>query len=317
MLTEAPRGLEPLAVSTALPPARAFPYWAAAAPMVWGSTYLVTTQWLPTGRPLLAAAVRALPAGILLSLFGRRLPPPHWGPRVICLGMLNIGIFFALLFVAAYRLPGGVAAVIGALQPLLVVLLWALLFREYPAPTHVLTAAAGAVGVSFLVLQARARLDVVGILAAAAATSSMALGTVLAKRWGRPEGVSVSNFTGWQLVVGGSFLSVLTGTLEGLPITLSPANLLGFAYLSIFGALLAYPLWFRGIDGLPVASASLLILLSPVVAMTLGYFVLHQSLTPLQALGAGLVLAAVVIGQRSRGAANRTPSAKHAPGRAA
>jgi probable blue pigment (indigoidine) exporter len=282
--------------------------------MVWGSTYLVTTQWLPAGRPFLAAAARALPAGVLLSLFGGCLPPPQWVRRVLCLGMLNIGLFFALLFVAAFRLPGGVAAVIGALQPLLVVLLWAVAFREYPAPSYLLTAVAGAVGVSFLVLQARARLDILGILAATAATTSMALGTVLSKRWGRPEGVSVSVFTGWQLVVGGSFLSVLAAIHEGLPVTLSLPNLLGFAYLSIFGALIAYPLWFRGIDRLPVAAASLLILLSPIVAMTLGYFVLHQSLTPLQSLGAALALSAVIIGQRSRGLTNQAPRVKPVPG---
>ncbi len=39
------------------------PVVTAFAPAVWGSTYLVTTELLPANRPLLAAAVRALPAG--------------------------------------------------------------------------------------------------------------------------------------------------------------------------------------------------------------------------------------------------------------
>jgi probable blue pigment (indigoidine) exporter len=44
----------------------------------------------------------------------------------MALGALNIGIFQALLFIAAYRLPGGLAAVLGAIQPLLImVLAWA------------------------------------------------------------------------------------------------------------------------------------------------------------------------------------------------
>ncbi|MFD9701161.1 hypothetical protein [Lentzea sp. NPDC059081] len=46
----------------------------ALAPMIWGSTYLVTTQLLPPDRPLLASVVRALPAGLVLVLFGRVLP---------------------------------------------------------------------------------------------------------------------------------------------------------------------------------------------------------------------------------------------------
>jgi probable blue pigment (indigoidine) exporter len=82
----------------------------AIAPSLWGTTYLVTTELLPAGRPLLAAVIRALPAGLLLVAITRRLPQGSWWWRAFVLGALNIGVFFALLFVAAYRLPGGVAA---------------------------------------------------------------------------------------------------------------------------------------------------------------------------------------------------------------
>ena len=75
---------------------------------------------LPAGKPLLAAAVRALPVGLLLVLAFGRLPNGSWWWRAFVLGALNIGLFFALLFVAAYRLPGGVAATVGAVQPLVV-----------------------------------------------------------------------------------------------------------------------------------------------------------------------------------------------------
>lgn len=91
----------------------------ALAPAIWGTTYVVTTEFLPPGRPLLAAVVRALPAGLALVVVTRRLPKGDWWWRALVLGALNIGAFFALLFVAAYRLPGGVAATIGAVQPLL------------------------------------------------------------------------------------------------------------------------------------------------------------------------------------------------------
>ena len=87
-------------------------------PAVWGTTYIVATEMLPAGRPLLAAAVRALPIGIAFMLTRRCLPVGMWWWRATVLGMLNIGAFFALLFVAAFRLPGGVAATAGALQPL-------------------------------------------------------------------------------------------------------------------------------------------------------------------------------------------------------
>ena len=106
-------------------------YWrdvmlTSAAPAIWGSTYIVTSEYLPPDRPFTAALIRTLPAGLLLLLLTRRLPARRDGWRLMALGALNIGIFQSLLFIAAYRLPGGLAAVLGAIQPLLImVLAWA------------------------------------------------------------------------------------------------------------------------------------------------------------------------------------------------
>ena len=47
----------------------------AIAPLVWGSTYFVTTEFLPSGYPVTMAALRALPAGLLLLVLAPRLPP--------------------------------------------------------------------------------------------------------------------------------------------------------------------------------------------------------------------------------------------------
>ena len=90
----------------------------ALAPAIWGSTYVVTTLMLPADYPLTVAMLRALPAGILLLLAVRQLPQGVWWLRAFILGALNFSVFWALLFVAAYRLPGGVAATLGAVQPL-------------------------------------------------------------------------------------------------------------------------------------------------------------------------------------------------------
>ena len=90
------------------------------APAVWGSTYLVTTEALPAGYPVTLAALRALPAGLLLLALTRCLPPRIWLGRVFLLGSFNFALFWVLLFVAAYRLPGGVAATLGALQAMMV-----------------------------------------------------------------------------------------------------------------------------------------------------------------------------------------------------
>lgn len=265
-------------------------------PTVWGTTYAVTTELLPADRPLLAATVRALPAGLLLVALSRRLPSGSWWWRAGVLGGLNIGAFFALLFVAAYRLPGGVAAVAGAVQPLLVAAVAVPLLGQRPHARQVIAAAAGLIGVALLVLRADARLDAVGVAAALAGACAMAVGVTLAKRWGLPAPVLA--VTGWQLVAGGLLLLPLTLFIEGLPPTIDAANVVGYSYLSLVGTAAAYTLWFRGIQALPVTDVVLLGLLSPVVATALGWFALRQTLTVGQIAGAAIVLAALIVAQR-------------------
>ncbi|MEV7773186.1 EamA family transporter [Kitasatospora sp. NPDC086791] len=270
---------------------------AALAPAAWGTTYLVTTQLLPEGRPLLLGALRALPAGLLLLLIGRKLPRGRWWGRAAVLGMLNIGLFFPLMFVGAYRLPGGVAATIGAIQPLLVAGLSIGVLGVRPGRRALLAGLVGVGGVALLVLKSGARLDGVGIAAMVAGISLMATGTVLTRRWGRPEGATLLDLTAWQLLAGSVFLVPLAAVVEGAPPALTATNLAGFAYLGLFGTALGYVLWFRGIAHLGAGPASFLGLINPVVATIGGLVVLGQTLTPWQVLGLLLALGALVTGQ--------------------
>lgn len=151
---------------------------AAAAPALWGSTYLVTSELLPPDRPLLAATLRALPIGLLITLYAHELPRGAWW-RSAVLGTLNIGAFFALLFVAAYRLPGGVAATAGAIQPLVVASLAVVALGERFRATVVVAGILGVLAVGLLVLGPEATLDPVGVAAALVGTLSMASGVVL------------------------------------------------------------------------------------------------------------------------------------------
>lgn len=267
------------------------------APVVWGSTYLVTTEFLPEGRPLLSSLLRALPAGLILVLIGRVLPKGIWWWRALVLGVLNIGAFFYLLFVAAYHLPGGVAALVMAIQPMIVLALGAVLLKERIKRLHVAACALGTAGVALLVLQPNAGLNVTGVVAGLLGALSMASGIVLTKRWGRPEGVGLLSFTGWQLTVGGLVLLPVTLIGEGLPSEITATNLWGFAYLGIIGALIAYAIWFRGVQRLPALTVSFLSFGSPLTATLLGWFVLDQSLSPLQILGALTVVGSVALAQ--------------------
>ncbi len=264
----------------------------ALAPVIWGSTYIVTTQLLPPDRPFTAALLRVLPAGILLTLFSRRLPESgQWG-RLLLLSALNIGFFQALLFVAAYRLPGGLAAVVGAIQPLLVMgLAWTVDSRRPPG-LAVAASVVGIGGMAALLLSPNSAWDAVGIAAALAGAVCMAAGTFLSRRW-RPD-VPVLAFTGWQLLAGGLMLAPVAWLADAPLPALSGVQMLGYAYLSVAGALLAYALWFRGIARLSPVAVSSLGLLSPLTAVTLGWALLGQSLGGVSLLGMALVIGSIL-----------------------
>ncbi|SEG84622.1 probable blue pigment (indigoidine) exporter [Thermomonospora echinospora] len=269
----------------------------AAVPVCWGTTYLVTTEFLPPGHPLTSGVIRALPAGLVLIAITRKLPHGTWLWRSLLLGTLNIGAFFALLFVAAYRLPGGIAATLFAVQPLLVTGLAFLLLGEKPTRWRLGWGLAGVVGVGLIVLRGRLTFDLLGIAAGIAGAGVMASGIVLTKRWGRPEGVGATAIAGWQLTAGGLVLAPLALALEGLPPGLDLRAVGGYAWLSIVGALLSYPIWFRGIGKMSAVAVSFLSLLSPSAATILGWLFLGESLTPWQGAGFALALTAIAAAQ--------------------
>lgn len=264
----------------------------ALAPAIWGSTYIVTTELLPPDRPFTAALLRALPAGLLLVLYSRYWPARRDWPRLLVLAALNIGFFQALLFVAAYRLPGGLAAVVGAIQPLLMMgLVWSL-DHQRPASAAVVASVVGIAGMAALLLAPGARWDLIGIVAAFVGTACMASGTYLTRRWQLSPPLLA--FTGWQLLLGGLLLLPLAYWIDPPLPTLSPQHWLGYAYLSVFGALLAYGLWFRGIARLAPVAVSSLGLLSPLVAVLLGWLLLDQRLTGIALLGLVAVLGSIL-----------------------
>ncbi|MEU2174806.1 EamA family transporter [Nocardia sp. NPDC019219] len=269
----------------------------ALAPVSWGTTYVVTTELLPPGHPLFAGLLRALPAGLIALAITRTLPRGAWWGKAAVLGVLNIGLLFPLLFLAAERLPGGVAATLAAAQPLVVAVLAVAVLRESPSAWRLVWGAIGVLGVGLVVIGPDASLDFAGVAAGIAAAASMALGLTLTKKWGRPAAVGPTAFAGWQLTAGGLFLLPLTFLVEGSPPAIDAPAACGYLWLGLVGGLLAYVVWFRGIGALPVTSVAVLVLLSPLVAAVLGAVLLGQTLGPVQLAGFALALAAIVAGQ--------------------
>lgn len=268
----------------------------AIAPAIWGSTYIVTTQFLPAGYPMTVAMLRALPAGLLLLVLVRQLPTGIWWPRIFLLGFFNFAAFWILLFVSAYRLPGGVAATLGAIQPLIVIGLARVVLAKAVRPLAVVAALAGLGGVALLVMTPAASLDLAGVAAGLAGSASMACGTVFSRKWQPP--VSLLTFTAWQLTAGGILLVPMALIFEPALPPLTMANIGGFLWLGLIGAALTYIVWFRGIQRLEPSAVAPLGFLSPTAAVLLGWIFLGQSLTPIQLAGIGVVIGSVWLSQR-------------------
>jgi probable blue pigment (indigoidine) exporter len=283
----------------------------ALAPIVWGSTYIVTTHLLPEGHPLFAALMRSLPAGIVAILLARRLPRGAWWWKSLVLGTLNIGAFFPLLFLAAQHLPGGVAATLGAAQPLAVGFLAVAILHERLSRWRLGWGVVGMTGVALVVLGPGAALDPIGLLAGIGGAVSMGVGVALTKKWGRPEGVGAVGLAGWQLTAGGLVLLLPALLIDGVPPGIDGRAVAGYLWLGIVGALVAYTVWFAGIGRLPVTATALLGLLSPLVAALLGATIAGEALSAVQLLGFALALCAMLAGQLSPARAVSTPPWRH------
>lgn len=281
------------------------------APIIWGSTYVVTTEMLPDNIPLITATIRTLPLGLLITLFMREPLNNQLGQftaiKMVVLALLNISIFQAMLFMGAYRLPGGIVAVIGSVQPLVIMLLIWLIEHKKPKLKTIIAVFATMCGMALLLIKPNLAFDwdIIGVLASVVGSIAMAVGMYLTKYWQEQAQINSKNkqpnmitFTGWQLLLGGLFLLPVALYIENIPNQISMMNAVGFGYLSVIGSAVAYSLWMNGIVKLPTVTVSILGAFSPITAVLLGWMLLGQAFSRLQMIGFIIALVSVLFVQR-------------------
>lgn len=267
----------------------------AIAPVTWGTTYYVTRHALPADYPFYGAVLRALPAGLLLLALRRELPRGQWWWRSLVLGTLNMGAFFALVYVAGQLLPTSVAATIMATSSVVMMLFGWWLLKERPRIMSLLGAGAGVAGVVLMLSGGGGEVNIRGVLASVAAMIISSVGFVLTRRWG--SSAHVLSTTAWQLLAGGLTMLPFALLVEGAPPPITLSALAGFAYVSVIATAFAYVAWFTGLKHLPAGSVGLIGLLNPVTGVLLGIVVAHEALGRGQVAGLALVLAGIVVGQ--------------------
>lgn len=263
--------------------------------MTWGATYFVTRQFLPAEYPLYGAAIRALPAGLLLLLVRRRRPHGPWWWRSLILGALNMGAFFALVYLAAQLLPTSIAATIMATSPVVMMLFaWAALATRPPA-LHLIGAGIGIAGVCLMLIQGRVAVHAIGVLASVSAMTMSSLGYVLAKKWSTD--IDVFSLTSWQLIAGGAVLTPAAVVVEGRPPALGVPAIAAFGFVAVVATALAFVCWFTGLRHVSAGTVGLIGLLNPITGVLLGTAIAGEGLALLQIGGLVLVLLGILLGQ--------------------
>lgn len=270
----------------------------AIAPIAWGSNYFVTRQFLPLDYPLWGAVLRALPAGLILLAVSRRRPHGSWWWKAAVLGVLNVGAFFVLIYVASQLLPSSIASTIMATSAAVLMLLAWPLLGDRPALFPLLGGLLGFVGVGVMVLNGTGSVTLVGVAASLTAMLLSSFGFILTKKWATTE--KTLAVTSWQLLAGGLLVVPFALAFEGGPPPIDGRAAIGFSYVTVIATAVAFAAWFTGLRHLPAGTVGLVGLLNPVTGVLLGVLVASEPFGPRQVVGIVLVLGGMTLGQWRR-----------------
>ena len=274
--------------------------------LVWGTTYLAIRIAVETIPPVLLTATRYVNAGIVMTSIciarGERLPRDRRTLGNLALvGFLTIGIGNLAVVWAEQWVPSGMAALLVATAPF-----WMAIIERFRSGGERLDARRGLgmlvgfVGVALLVTPGGSgHFDirfVIGALVIQVGSIGWQLGSVRGKYHlgGVPLLVSAS----LQMLFGGAILTVLGFAAgEGSRFVVTPRTLGALIYLTVFGSILAYSSYVYALAHIRTTNMSLYAYVNPVVAVVLGWLILHESLTWVSVTAMCVILAGVALVQ--------------------
>lgn len=278
--------------------------WAAlgAIYLIWGSTYLAIRLMVETVPPALGAGVRFLIAGgaMLAFLYYKssvRITRAQLGWCLVVGSLLAAG-GNGLVTVAERDVPSGLAALLIASEPLIIVLLRGLT-GDRPDRATLGGVALGFVGVGILMLPGGRPDDVpLGMtLLVVVAAASWALGSFISPRVDLPKDPLLS--TAWSLLLGGAILTaggLLGGEGGDVDVgAFSGKSIAALAYLVVVGSIVAFTCYSWLLANAPISRVSTYAYVNPVIAVALGALFLSESVAAATVIGMALVIASVVV----------------------
>jgi drug/metabolite transporter (DMT)-like permease len=296
---------------TSLPkPASAVLIWTAILILyvVWGSTYLGIRVAVVTIPPFVMGAARFATAGLVtvaaVAIVRRgAIVRPTLRELRDC-AIVGTCLMFGgmgLVSWAEQTVPSGIAGVLIAMMPVWVAIYGRLFFRERLPALAIVGIVIGMVGVVILVGQGVAldrSLDPAGIAVLVLSPMAWAAGaTFSANRARLPRDPFLA--TGLEMLCGSAVLAaaaVLSGELGSFrPEAVTSDSLVAVAYLTIVGSLVAFTAFVWVIRHAPLPLVTTYAFVNPVIAVFLGWLLLHESVGPVQLAAGGVIVAGVAL----------------------
>jgi drug/metabolite transporter (DMT)-like permease len=269
--------------------------------IVWGSTYVAIRLAVESMPPLVMVGTRSVIAG--LAMTGFALARGATLPRGAALGRLAVAALLlfvggqTMLAIGEQRIESGQAAVIGAMQALVMPLAaWAIGAAGPPRRSAWLGLLLGFAGVVLLVNPGAATLNLAGMGCVLTSVVSWSIGGAMARRWPMANVILGS---GLQMLIGGAAclaLSFPLGAWHGFSLeAVTARSWEGFFYLITMGSLVGFSSFAWLVQIWPPARVATYTYVNPIVALLLGSLVAGEVLTLRELLATGVILSAVAV----------------------
>jgi drug/metabolite transporter (DMT)-like permease len=274
--------------------------------IIWGSTYLFIAIAVETVPPLTAVSTRFIAAGLIMAAIVVRRGGTMRVSRRELASCVLIGCLLpganAVLFFAEEHVATGIASLLIASVPLLVVLLrlWG---RERLRPRTLTGVGVGFAGVAVLLRPSGGA--TAGAIALCMLSAAMwAVGSVAAARLPMPRDAFAA--TSWEMLAGG-VLMLPWGIADAGGVSPSAGSALAWVYLVLVGSVVGYTAYTWLLAHAPLSTASTYAYVNPIVAILLGVLFRNEHLTVQILIGAAIIVAAVAVVVRQEPPAATAP----------